>query len=213
MTTRANFDTMGLGLSALPAPECGAGSLHFWVCELGVMKSAKSDYVNNDVMSHILYALTPTNRLVMLVALCTGLRVSDVLSLRSDELAERMTIIEQKTGKKRRIRFDNALYNALRRQMGAVWVFPGRLDPNKKRTRQAVWRDLRRVADFYRVPKQIKITPHSARKIYAVKQYRRTCNVDTVRRLLNHGDKCVTLLYATADILSRVRHEQHPEYF
>lgn len=209
----ANFVKMGLGLSALPAPRLVRAVNIFWDCKMGVIKSGKSDYVNNDVMSHILFALTPTNRLVMLVALCTGLRVSDVLALRSDELSERMTIVEQKTGKKRRIRFDNALYNALRRQMGAVWVFPGRLDPQKKRTRQAVWRDLRRVADFYRVPKQIKITPHSARKIYAVKQYRRTCDVDAVRRLLNHGDKCVTLLYATADILSRVRHEQHPEYF
>lgn len=174
---------------------------------------AKSDYVNDDVISHILAALTAQNRLVMLVALCTGLRVSDVLNLRTSELAERMTITEKKTRKRLKVRFDPALLAALRRQAGSVWVFEHRLDVNKHRTRQAVWRDLQRAAAAFRIPRKLRITPHSGRKIYAVKQYRRTCNIDRVRRLLNHKCECVTQLYALADVLTARQHADLKEYF
>lgn len=173
----------------------------------------KSDYVNKDVISHILAALTAQNRLVMLVALCSGLRVSDVLSLRTAELAERMTITEKKTRKRLKVRLDPALLAALQRQAGAVWVFEHRLDVNKHRTRQAVWKDLQRAAKAFRIPSAVRITPHSARKIYAVKQYRRTCSIDRVRRLLNHNDKCVTQLYALADVLSARQHSDLDGYF
>lgn len=150
---------------------------------------------------------------MLLVSLCTGLRVSDVLNLRTAELSERMTIVEQKTRKKMRVRFDPALLAALRRQAGAVWVFEHRIDPNKHRTRQAVWKDLQRAARAFRIPHRVRITPHTARKIYAVKQYKRTCNIDRVRRLLNHNDKCVTQLYALADVLSARQHSDLDGYF
>lgn len=173
----------------------------------------KSDYVNKDVISHILAALTAANRLVLLVSLCSGLRVSDVLNLRTAELAERMTITEKKTRKRLKVRLDPALLAALRRQAGAVWVFEHRLDVNKHRTRQAVWKDLQRAAKAFRIPPAVRITPHSARKIYAVRQYKRTCSLDRVRRLLNHNDKCVTQLYALADVLSARQHADLDGYF
>lgn len=173
----------------------------------------KSDYVNKDVISHILAALTAQNRLVLLVSLCSGLRVSDVLNLKTAELAERMTITEKKTRKRLKVRLDPALLAALRRQAGAVWVFEHRLDVNKHRTRQAVWKDLQRAAKAFRIPPAVRITPHTARKIYAVKQYRRTCSIDRVRRLLNHNDKCVTQLYALADVLSARQHADLDGYF
>ena len=100
-------------------------------------------------MSHILAALTAQNRLVLLVSLCAGLRVSDVLNFRTSELAERMTITEKKTRKRLKVRLDPALVAALRRQAGTVWVFEHRLDVNKHRTRQAVWQDLQRAAKAF----------------------------------------------------------------
>ena len=173
----------------------------------------KSDYVNKDVISHILAALTAPNRLVLLVSLCSGLRVSDVLNLRTAELSERMTITEKKTRKRLKVRLDPALVAALQRQAGAVWVFEHRLDMNKHRTRQAVWKDLQRAAKAFRIPPAVRVTPHSARKIYAVRQYKRTCSLDRVRRLLNHNDKCVTQLYALADVLSARQHADLDGYF
>ena len=45
-------------------------------------------------LDHVLAALTPSNALVAQVSLHTGLRVSDVLALRTDQLAPRFYITE-----------------------------------------------------------------------------------------------------------------------
>ena len=56
------------------------------------------EYLLNQEMKHVLAALTPSNRLVCEVSLHTGLRVGDVLSLKTDSLARQFWITEAKTG-------------------------------------------------------------------------------------------------------------------
>ena len=46
---------------------------------------------------HLLAALMPPNRLACEVSACTGLRISDVLNLRTAKLAERFSVRELKT--------------------------------------------------------------------------------------------------------------------
>ena len=54
-------------------------------------------------MEHVLAALTPANRLVCRVCVATGLRVGDVVALRTAQLRPQFWITEQKTGKRRRV--------------------------------------------------------------------------------------------------------------
>lgn len=105
----------------------------------------RSDYYFRAEVEHILAALTPANRLACEVSLATGLRIGDVLALKTAGLCQRMTVQEQKTGKNRRVRFTNDLYTRLLAFAGKTYVFPHRLDGRKHRTRQAVWKDLKRV--------------------------------------------------------------------
>lgn len=135
---------------------------------------------------------------------CTGLRISDVLNLRSERLRERFSVRELKTGKVKRVRLPKALLDRLLSQAGRIYVFENRLDYRKPRTRQAVYKDLRRAAKLFRV-KETHISPHSARKIYAVSEYRRTGSIERVKELLNHEDEAVTMLYAMADQLEQRR--------
>jgi integrase len=152
---------------------------------------------------HILAALMPENRLALEVSACTGLRISDVLNLRTDRLSERFTVRELKTGKNRRVRIPPRLLDRLIAGAGKIWVFEGRTDYRKHRTRQAVFKDLQRTAKMFRV--KVHVSPHSARKIYAVGEYRRTGSLQRVRELLNHEDEAVTMLYAMADQLTERR--------
>lgn len=163
----------------------------------------RSDWVNDDIMSHILAALMPSNRLAVIVSLTTGLRIDDVLSLKTAQLAERVTVTESKTRKRRVVRLSASLVDDLLKYAGKIWVFEGRCDARKHRTRQAVYKDIKRACKAYRVPSTLKVSPHTARKIYAVKQYKRTCSVDKVRALLNHSSEAVTMIYALADELTR----------
>ena len=145
----------------------------------------------------ILAALMPANALALRVALHTGLRIGDVLALKPEQLKPRFWITEQKTGKKRQVGLPEKLLAELRENAGEYWVFPGR-DPEKHRSRQAVWKDMKRAAKAFRLP--VNVGTHSARKNYAVELLHKYGDIDRVRRALNHDSETVTLLYAMADI-------------
>jgi integrase len=149
-------------------------------------------------MSHILAALTRPNRLAIITSLVTGLRISDVLNIKADMLSrERFTVTEKKTLKKRYIRLPTKLRAELKALSGLVYVFEHRTDPLRPRTRQAVYKDIKRAARAFRV--EVNVAPHSARKIYAVNEYKKDMDIKKVQKLLNHSDEAVTLLYCMAD--------------
>lgn len=165
---------------------------------------SRSDWVSGDVMSHILAALTPANRLAVTVSLLTGLRIGDVLSLRTpDLLRDRFSIVEEKTLKRRTIRLPAKLRDQLLAQAGKIYVFPNRVDPRRHRSRQAVYKDIRRAARAFRC--KGTISPHSARKVYAVEEYKKDFNIKRVQKLLNHSNEAVTMIYAIADELTARR--------
>lgn len=165
----------------------------------------KSDYLFREEFGHVLAALTVPNRLALEVSLATGLRIGDVLSLRSDRLAQRMTVRESKTGKTKRVRFPTELLERLQKQAGKYMVFEGRIDPKRPRTRQAVYKDIKRACRLFRLPTALQVSPHSARKIYAVDLYHKTGDLKRVQKLLNHESEAVTMVYAMADQLTRRR--------
>lgn len=164
------------------------------------MKSA--DYIDPEELKHVLAALTAPNRLAMEISLATGLRIGDVLKLPSNSLrrGRRLTVREQKTGKSRRLTLPQDLWERALKISGNTWIFSGRLDENKSRTRQAVWKDLHRAAALFRCKPQI--SPHSARKTYAVAKYQKL-GLKGVQALLGHSNEATTLLYALADQLTQ----------
>lgn len=168
---------------------------------------SRSDWASDEVMGHILAALTPANRLAILTSMLTGLRIGDVLDLRSDVLSrERFTVTEQKTLKKRSIRLPAKLRDDLLRMSGKIYVFESRSDPRKHRTRQAVYKDVRRAAKAFRCKGTLSC--HTARKVYAVAEYRKDLDIRRVQRLLNHSSEAVTMLYAMADEITARKRKQ-----
>ncbi len=156
----------------------------------------KTEYLLQREVDLVLAALTDTNRLVMRTALQTGLRVGDVLALTPDRLKPHFWVTEQKTGKRRQVGLPEPLLSDLKKHAGKQWVFPGR-NPMKHHTRQAVWKDVKRAAQAFRLKQNVG--PHSARKVYAVDLMKRYGDIERVRRALNHSSESVTLIYAMAD--------------
>src|SRR5699024_9493770 len=99
------------GVSRTQSPKAGKGN---------VLKMGRADWVDRPSMGYVLAALMPSNRLVMECCLSSGLRVSDVLSLKTDALkrGQRMTVREQKTGKSRRVYWPVGLYTRMLGQAG-----------------------------------------------------------------------------------------------
>lgn len=159
----------------------------------------RTDWISDDVMHNILAALTEINRLAITTSILTGLRIGDVLSLRTSTLQkERFCVVEQKTLKKRQVRLPVKLREQLLRICGKIYIFENRLDPKRHRTRQAVFKDIKRACKAFRI-RTLNVAPHTARKIYAVNEYKKDFNVARVKKLLNHSNEAVTLIYALAD--------------
>lgn len=173
---------------------------------LGLSKGGeilRTTYADRAQMSHVLAALMPENRVIVRVCMATGLRVSDVLQLRTVDLKRRQTVRESKTGKTRRIQWPADLYAEMERRAGRYWVFEGRTDPQKHRQRQTVWRDIKRAEAVFKrsgaLSKKQNLGTHSARKYAAVTAYHKG-GMDAAQRLLNHSDPLITRLYALADL-------------
>lgn len=165
----------------------------------------RAAWVSGENAGHILAALMPENRLACEISLATGLRIGDVLAIKTEQLhgsEGRFTIKEQKTGKSRAVRLPPRLLEMALKIAGRFYVFENRLDPRKHRTRQAVYKDIKRAAKAFRFYENI--TCHSLRKSYAVEQYRKSGgNLEKVKKLLNHSDEAVTYIYALADCLDK----------
>lgn len=180
-----------------------AGRNSMWknMCKGG--GKVKTEYLLNKEVDRVLSALTWSNALVMRVCLHTGLRVGDVLALRPEQLKPRFWITEAKTGKRRMVGLPAPLLQDLKKSSGVVWVFPNRDDPNKHRSRQAVWKDVKRAARAFRLKQNV--APHSFRKVYAVNLMEKYGDIERVRRALNHGSETTTMIYAMAAELLRTK--------
>jgi integrase len=160
----------------------------------------RSEWISNEEIGHILFALTTPNRLACEVSLATGLRINDCLNLKTEQVRkQRFTVREQKTGKTKSVRLPSALQREILSQAGTVYAFEGRTDGRKPRTRQAVFKDLQRANKAFRL--FVHISPHTLRKIYAVEEFKKDGDLQRVKKLLNHSDEAVTMIYALADQL------------
>lgn len=155
----------------------------------------------------ILRGMTTGNALVCQVCLHTGLRVSDVLALRRDQIKPNFWVTERKTGKRKQVGLPDGLRtDILSHSNGSKWAFPG-LDPDKPRTRQAVWNDVHKVAKAFKIRKVCGT--HSMRKTYACDVLRQTGDIKQVRKALNHDNDLTTMLYVMA--LTNAQKKRKPQ--
>ena len=163
----------------------------------------RTTYANRAQLEHVLAALMPTNRLIVRLCMATGLRVSDVLELKTAQLRRRQTVRERKTGKTRRITWPAALYDQMQQQAGRIWVFESRCNPTQHRQRQTVWKDIKHAEQVYKrsgvVAVGQNLGTHTARKYAAVEAYRQG-GLAKAQRVLNHSDPLITRIYALSDV-------------
>jgi site-specific recombinase XerD len=132
--------------------------------------------------------------------------VDDVLELRTEQIKKALagkrhalSIKEKKTGKTSRRTLGVQLLSDLLEQAGYIYVFEGRDDYRKHRTRQAVFYDLKKAAKRFNI--RINLSPHSLRKNYAVYLKKQGKDVEEIRKALNHDNIVTTLLYMMSDEL------------
>lgn len=164
----------------------------------------RSEWVDAGIMELILAAMMPANSLAIEVSLATGLRIDDVLALKTETVRRtpRPYVRDSKTGKTHRVYLPRELRERMLAQAGRVYVWEHRTDWTRHRSRQAVYKDMRLAAAVYERNGRLgaHVSPHSARKCAAVRAYQRG-GLDAAAALLNHdeGHPLVTMVYALAD--------------
>jgi integrase len=84
---------------------------------------------------------------------------------------------------------------------GQHYIFEHRLNGRNHRTRQAVFKDLKKACGNFGIKKNVSV--HSLRKIYAVDEYEKTGDLKKVQKLLNHSGEAVTMIYAMANAIRK----------
>lgn len=168
----------------------------------------KAEYVNPAVLRYLLGYMQPDNALALEISLQTGLRIDDVLSAHRGALnGNTLRIVEKKTGKKAVKSISAAAAKRLLLNADSEYLFPSRKRGKRKtphKTRQAVFIDLRKAVERSGV--EAHVSPHSARKSYAVDVYH-DGGLSAVKAALNHDRELTSMLYAYSDHLS----EHHDE--
>ena len=162
---------------------------------------ARSQYIQPPIFNALLLLLHPENAEALRLSLDYGMRIGDVLKMPIEALSSGVySFKESKTGKRRRVKLSATHREILASFAGKHYVFEHRLDFHKHRCRQTVYKDIKRLATALGYK---GITPHSARKIYAVDAFHKTGDLTKVQKWLNHSDPAVTALYALADVMQK----------
>jgi len=146
--------------------------------------------------------MRPHNALALRVSLETGLRIDDVLGLHKNAVERSRSVVvhEKKTGKPRLVYLPRELREELLMLSGFYYVFRGLKSEQKHRTRQAVYIDMKKAAKALKMH-PAHVSPHSARKTFAVKLFKKTKSLERVQKALNHENDKTTLYYAFSDKL------------
>ena len=161
----------------------------------------QSEFIQPSEYEKLYSAMQYQNVLAMRIAVETGLRIDDVLALTWGDLdGRKLRFVAKKTGKGgvKTLSADLSRRLELFRGGKNEFLFPGR-DHTKHRTRQSVWKDVKRAAALLGITGHI--SPHSARKTYAV-GVRKTQGLAAAQRELQHSRLDTTMLYAFADMLA-----------
>ncbi|MGE7185593.1 tyrosine-type recombinase/integrase [Peribacillus sp. NPDC006672] len=133
--------------------------------------------------------------ILFLLGINTGLRVSDLLSLKIKDVKGKMavTIKEGKIKKPRTIKL-NTICNELTAYIDTInseWLFPSRKG-DKPISKIQAYRQLNKAADMVDIE---SVGTHTMRKTFGYWFYKRSKNVAELQMILNHSHPVITLKY------------------
>jgi integrase len=137
------------------------------------------------------------NYILFLLGINTGLRISDILSLRvRDVQGWNIFLREKKTKKIREIKMPAELKKAIRDYIkdkpNNEYLIKSRMGKNKPITRGMAYVILNQIADEFGLE---RIGTHSLRKTYGYHFYKQFKDVASLQQMLNHTDPKETLRY------------------
>ncbi len=161
-----------------------------------------------DAMKRELLRSGYRNYMLFLVGINTGLRISDILTLKVKDVRDQthLTLKEKKTSKIKRLKItgiSEELYNYTENMDDEDYLFASQKGHNQPITRVQAYRILNNAAQ--KVGIREEIGTHTLRKTYGYHFYQKTKDVALLQELFNHSSPSVTLRYIgiNQDVMDR----------
>ncbi|MEO9189056.1 MAG: site-specific tyrosine recombinase XerD [Acetobacteraceae bacterium] len=174
-------------------------------------------YLTEPEVDALLEAAGPVARAALEVLYATGLRVSEVLSLRAADLApdRPVVLVRGKGGRERMVPLSEqakaaaTAMLAAREPRASVWLFPGR-DPKRAMTRQGFALLLKKTALDGGID-PARVSPHVLRHAFASHMLAHGADLRSLQLLLGHADIATTEIYTHVEA-ERLRQviQRHP---
>jgi site-specific recombinase XerD len=166
----------------------------------------KTNKILDEELDFFLKYLPMKHALIFKLGISTGLRISDIVSLKKNLLfIEKPTIIEKKTKKSKRIYIKKQLREELLWYAETFsqneYIF---YSPNSKKghiSRQAVHKMFKKWSKTLKLSGNI--APHSMRKNYASKFLSKGKSFKYIQGKLNHENTTETLIYLLDELMKR----------
>lgn len=144
--------------------------------------------------------LSGRDRILLQLAVESGLRISDILKIKAGDIKKPMTIYETKSRRKRTFEISDKLFRDLKFLSGGLpdssFVFYSARDSTKHIHRSTIHRRIKKALrglDF-------DASAHSTRKLYAQNVLKETGSVTEVQKAMNHQKLLTTLTYLDVDV-------------
>lgn len=136
--------------------------------------------------------------LLFYLGINSGLRISDLLKLQVKDVKDKTSIrlVEQKTGKNKKIKMNHQLKNAIDDYITGLddeeYLFKSRKGDNKPISRVQAYRVLKKAAKELGLE---HIGTHTLRKTFGYHHYKQNKDVALLQRIFNHDSPSTTLEY------------------
>lgn len=152
------------------------------------------------------------NLLLFNIGINTGLRISDIINLRIEDVRGRSYIVvnEGKTGKARTVPLDAIMTDIadyVHDMPDQGWLFPSRKGDNHISTTQA-YRILTKAAEYIGKNGRDDIGTHTLRKTFGYHYYKRFNDIAELMEIFNHSSQAITRRYIglrDEEIADRIR--------
>lgn len=150
-----------------------------------------------DKMYEVLRAKNQRNFILFLLGISIGLRISDLLKLKKEDLYEpHIYIVEKKTKKSKRVKIPGYLKKYIIPYADSLkdgdYVFKSRNGSNRPIDRSTAYRILKNAASQVNIK---EIGTHTLRKTFGYHFYKATKDVATLQKIFNHSTPEITLRY------------------
>jgi integrase len=144
--------------------------------------------------------------LLFVLGINTGLRVSDLLKLRFDDVIDQqgnfkdVKITEEKTGKTKVFRLNEAARDAIKFYIGKIgeyepehYLFPSRKGENKPVSRIRAWQIINEAAKSVGIKNEIGT--HTLRKTFGYHARKAGTPIEILQKIFNHSAPSITMRY------------------